>query len=136
MHETFEHTADIGLRIRACDLNGLMEEAAEALFALIVTNPHQIQELQRMEFRVPGERPDDLLHDWLSQLLYTLDTRHMVFSRFKVSCRPDGLVAEAWGERLDPQRHELGMEVKAITYHGLRVEPDAGQWLAEVIVDL
>jgi SHS2 domain-containing protein len=59
-----------------------------------------------------------------------------VFGRFEIRVSADGLAGTAWGEPLDPDRHELGHEVKAITYHGLRVEPEAGGWLAEVIVDI
>ncbi len=50
--------------------------------------------------------------------------------------REDGLTGVAWGEPLDHTRHELAHEVKAITYHGLRVERTADGWLAEVIVDI
>ena len=60
----------------------------------------------------------------------------MLFSRFEVKVRPDGLTAAAWGEELDRERHELGHEVKAITYHGLKVEETANGWLAELIVDI
>jgi SHS2 domain-containing protein len=60
-----------------------------------------------------------------------------VFGRFEVRVRDDGLSGTAWGEPLDPARHVLLHEVKAITYHELKVEPtpDSG-WLAEVIVDI
>jgi SHS2 domain-containing protein len=47
-----------------------------------------------------------------------------------------GLTASAWGEAYDPKKHELGHEVKAITYHGLKVEHQDDGWLAEVIVDI
>jgi SHS2 domain-containing protein len=47
-----------------------------------------------------------------------------------------GLSATARGEPWDPDRHELDHEVKAITYHGLKVEQEAGGWLAELIVDI
>ena len=60
----------------------------------------------------------------------------MLFGRFDVSVTDDGLSATAWGEPLDPARHELAREVKAITYHELRVEQTADGWLAEVIVDI
>jgi SHS2 domain-containing protein len=136
MHETFEHTADIGLRVRAASIEQLMAEAAEALMAVIVFNPAEIRPRESQRFTIPGDRDDDLLHDWLAQLVFTFDTRHLVFSRFEVQRQPDGLAAQAWGERLDPERHELGMEVKAVTYHELKVEPTADGWLAEVILDL
>ncbi len=136
MHETFEHTADIGLRVRAASLEQLMSEAAEALTAVIILNPEEIRPLETLSFTIPGDREDDLLHDWLAQLVFTLDTQHLVFSRFEVQRQSGGLAAQAWGERLDPQRHALGMEVKAVTYHELKVEPTADGWLAEVILDL
>jgi len=41
-----------------------------------------------------------------------------------------------WGDILDPTRHQIGTEIKAVTYHGLRVEQHADGWLAEVILDL
>ena len=47
-----------------------------------------------------------------------------------------GLTAAARGEPIDRRRHEMDMEVKAITYHGLKVQRDGDGWLAEVIVDI
>ena len=44
--------------------------------------------------------------------------------------------ATAQGETLDERRHVLEHEVKAITYHGLRVEKTNGDWIAEVILDI
>ncbi len=60
----------------------------------------------------------------------------VLFGKFAVRVRPDGLTATAWGERLDPTRHVLSHEVKAITYHELTVEPTPEGWQAEVIVDI
>ena len=64
------------------------------------------------------------------------DTGAGGFSRFTVRVTEQGLQGKAWGEPLDRSRHELSHEVKAITYHGLRVEKQDGKWLAEVIVDI
>ena len=77
-----------------------------------------------------------VLFDWLKTLLYHFDAEHLLFSRFEVQVRPDGLTGAAWGETLDRERHELGHEVKAVTYHGLKVEQTPNGWLAEVIVDI
>jgi SHS2 domain-containing protein len=136
MYETFEHTADIGIRARATDLNGLFEDAARALFAVLVANPEAVRPVQELRFRLEGQRLDDLLHDWLAELLYAFDTRRVLLGEFRVGISGDRLEAAARGEPVDPQRHHLDMEVKAITYHGLKVERDGDGWLAEVIVDL
>jgi SHS2 domain-containing protein len=136
MFETFDHTADLGLRIRAMDLNSLFAEAARALFATIVENLDAVHEVQRVDFRIPGDDREFLLFDWLRELLYRFDGEHLVLCRFEVDVQADGLTAHAWGEPLDSQRHRLNHEVKAITYHGLRLESTNDGWLAEVIVDI
>ncbi len=136
MYETFEHTADLGLRVRAADLDTLFAEAALALFSAIVEDLATIRPLQQIEVRIDGADREYLLFDWLRELLYRFDARHLLLGRFAVRVTDTGLEGQAWGEPIDPARHALGHEVKAITYHGLLVEQTPDGWLAEVIVDI
>jgi SHS2 domain-containing protein len=136
MYETFDHTADLGLRIRAPDLDTLFVEAGKALFAAIVEDLDSVAPLQQHRIELAGEDREYLLIDWLKELLYSFDSQHLLFSRFEVHVSSTGLNAEAWGEPLDRSRHQLLHEVKAITYHGLTVEQSDHGWLAEVIVDI
>jgi SHS2 domain-containing protein len=136
MYELFEHTADLGLRVRAPDLNTLFAEAALCLFSAVVENLNSVRPEVRQTFELSGDDREYLLFDWLRELLYRLDAEHMAFSKFEVRVRDDGLSATAWGEKLDPERHPLSHEVKAITYHELKVQQTADGWLAEVIVDI
>jgi SHS2 domain-containing protein len=136
MHETFEHTADLGLRIRAADLDALFVEAAQALFGAVVEDLTTVRPLQKVDLRLQGDKIDYLLFDWLRELLYHFDAEHLLFGTFEVHVREDGLSASAWGEPLDRSRHNMEHEVKAITYHGLRVEKVGAEWEAEVIVDI
>jgi SHS2 domain-containing protein len=136
MYETFEHTADLGLRVRAPDLDTLFTEAARALFSVIVEDLDSVQPRERLDVRLPPDERALLLFDWLRQLLANFDARHLLFSRFEVRVDEGGLTGTAWGEPLDRERHVLDHEVKALTYHGLRVEQQGGGWLAEVIVDI
>jgi SHS2 domain-containing protein len=136
MYEVFEHTADIGLRVRAADLNALYADAGRALFSLIVANPESVRLVDRFQLEIAGDRYDDLLFDWLAELLYKFDGEHLLVGRFEVCVDAKGLKATLHGEPVDRHRHELDMEIKAITYHGLKVERQDGQWLAEVIVDI
>ena len=136
MVEVFEHTADIGLRMRAADLNELFADAARGLFGLIVENLADVRPTQAEQIHVDGTQREYLLFDWLNELLYLFDSRHLVCSEFKVTVTATGLDAEVRGEPLDPGRHRLDHEVKAITYHGLKVEQTSEGWLAEVILDI
>lgn len=136
MYETFEHTADLGLRIRAADLDTLFAEAGACLFSVIVEDLSTVRPLESLQVTLPGTEYEQLLFDWLNELLYRFDTEHRLFGRFAVKVTAEGLTGAAWGERIDRDRHVLCHEVKAITYHGLRVEPTPDGWLAEVIVDI
>jgi len=136
MYETFDHTADLGLRIRAPDLDTLFAEAGRALFAAIVEDLDTVEPRQEVRIQVVGDDREFLLFDWLKELLYHFDSEHVLFSRFQVHVGDAGLSATAQGELLDPSRHQLLHEVKAITYHGLTLQQTEQGWLAEVIVDI
>lgn len=136
MHEVFEHTADLGLRVRAADLNTLFAEGAQALFETIVPDLASVRPDRKVEIVLTGDDRPYLLFDWLKELLYHFDAKHLLFGKFEAHVGANGLAGAAWGEPLDPARHVLEHEVKAITYHGLRVEQTADGWLAEVIVDI
>ena len=136
MHEFFDHTADLGLRARAATLGELFAEMATALFAAIVDDLRSVRPELRVDVVVEGTDQAYLLFDWLRELLYRHDAEHMLFSRFEVEETATGVKGCAWGEVIDPARHVLAHEVKAITYHGLRVEREGDGWVAEVIVDI
>lgn len=136
MYEIYPHTADLGLRVRAATLEELFSDAARGLFAIIVVNLDEVQSRHVVTYDVEGEDKDYLLFDWLSELLYTFDSQHLLLSEFEVQLDDRGLKATARGEHVDRDRHQLDHEVKAITYHDLKVEQQDGGWLAEVIVDI
>lgn len=136
MYELFEHTADLGLRVRAPDLNALFSEAGRGLCAMVVENPDEVRPTETRTIDLAGTDREYLLFDWLNELVYLCDTRRLVFSQCDVRVNETGLSAVIRGETIDPTRHRLTHEVKAITYHHLKVEQTPDGWLAEVIVDI
>jgi SHS2 domain-containing protein len=136
MFEIFEHTADLGIRVEAESFSALLVEAARGLTSVLVANPEAIRPTREIEVTIAGARPEDLLIDWLSEVLWRFSAEHMVYSRFEITQHDDHLAARLWGEPLDESRHRLDTEVKAITYHRLKVVEQAGRWMGEVIVDL
>ena len=122
--------------MRAANLDEVFAEAGRGFFSMIVDDLDQVARTQRLHLAVRGRDPADLLVDWLHELLVAFETRGVVLSGFEVRLGHDGLEAECRGEALDPDRHRLLHEVKAVTYHGLRVERDEEGWVAEVIVDI
>lgn len=136
MYETFEHTADLGLRVRAADLNTLFAEAGRGLFSMIVENIDDVLPVETRTIEISGTQRDYLLFDWLNELLYVSDTERLVFSQFDVSVGSSGLSATVRGQRTNSDRHHLSHEVKAITYHHLKLEESPEGFQAEVIVDI
>lgn len=136
MFETFDHTADLGLRVQAATLPELFADAGLGLMAMLVEELDSIEPKEHRQLHVAGVEREYLLFDWLNKLLFAFDAEHWLFRRFEICIDSSGLQAEAWGEQVDWDRHQPSHEVKAITYHELKVEPTPDGWLAEVIVDI
>jgi SHS2 domain-containing protein len=136
MFELFEHTADLGLRLRAATLEELLVEAGRGLLAMLVANPEAVQPLQTKEIQLAAEAPDFLLFDWLSELLFAFESKKLLLCEFDVRLAGGALAARCRGEPMDTARHQMDHEVKAITYHGLTVRQTAAGWEAEVIIDI
>jgi SHS2 domain-containing protein len=138
VYEFFEHTADLGLRVRAATLDDLFRDAAVGLMAMFVEDVPPAAAATERELSVPGERLDWLLFDWLRELLWIVESEGLVMRDVDVHVDQagGGVRARFLTVPLDFDVHVPLHEVKAITYHGLRVEHTADGWLAEVIVDI
>lgn len=136
MYEIFEHTADLGLRIKSQNLESLFADAGRGLTSMIAANLEAIRPVREVSLRIEGTRRDDLLFDWLTEILYLFESERLLLNDFSLQFDEEGLQATARGEPLDEERHQLEHEVKAITYHELKVEQTPHGWLAEVIVDI
>lgn len=136
MYEFFSHTADLGLRVKAATLEALFVDAARGLTAMFLADASTLRAVEVRTFALDGENNEYLLFDWLSELLFAFDSERLLFCEFEVRVTNGHLDAVCRGERADVARHRLEHEVKAITYHGLRVEERDGAWLAELIVDI
>lgn len=136
MFETFDHTADIGLRVSAATLEELFVDAARGLTSLLVENVADVQPIVSESVTLAGTQTDYLLFDWLNELLFRFETGQLLCCEFTVRLNDQGLEATIRGEPCDRSRHRLAHEVKAITYHGLSVEPTERGWQAELILDI
>jgi SHS2 domain-containing protein len=136
--ETFDHTADLGLRVKGKDLSDLFESAAAGLFDAIVINRDEVREIESESISLTSESVADLFLAWLNELIFRSETRHRLYRTFRVQVDQSGrrLDASIAGEPIDRDRHILDHEVKAATHHGLTVRPVDRGWLAEIILDI
>lgn len=135
-YEIIDHTADVGIIAYGTDIEELFSNAALALFSLI-TEPEGIEEKLHLDLEVSSEGRDSLLVEWLNELIYLFDVKHILFNRFHIRSLTDNdLKAACYGENLDPTRHKIKMGVKAATYHMLKLAKDGGEYKAQVIFDI
>lgn len=134
--QVLDHTADIGVIVQAPDMERLFERAALAMFRILIV-PGGVRPLESIRLNLTANDREGLLIEWLSELNYLHVTRHLVFSEYDVAFEGEcHLVAEARGEQIDPARHEIMTEIKAVTYHNLKIEAVCGGWQAQVLFDL
>ncbi len=136
--ETYDHTADLGLRVFAPDLNDLFRTAAAGLFEVIVVNREAVRIVETEPVRLAADSTEDLLVDWLNELIFRSETGHRLYALFDVAIDGTGCILEGTigGEPIDRARHILDHEVKAATRHGLSLRRQNDEWVAEVIVDI
>ncbi|MDF1531089.1 MAG: archease [ANME-2 cluster archaeon] len=137
--EYLPHPADVRFTAHGNTLEETFEQAAYAMFGVIIHNT--ILEPERsVDIELESEGLDNLLYDYLSELLYLFEVEEIVFGQFKVDSIEwinSGYVLKgrASGESIDTERHNFETEVKAVTYHQLKVEKEDEGYSAHVIVD-
>jgi protein archease len=134
--EPIEHTADIGYRLKAPTLAELFAVAGRALFDAI-TELDSIQ--PQLERKVEAEAGDveALLVAWLSELNYCCITELELYGEFVIEeVSSTAVRAAVRGEKIDPARHVIQTEIKAVTYHELYVRQVENGWEAQVIFDV
>jgi tRNA nucleotidyltransferase (CCA-adding enzyme) len=134
--ELFPHGADMGVRGIAPSKAAAFEQAAVALTA-VVTDPARVAAKDSVHLSCTAPDDELLLVEWLNALIFEMATRKMLFARFEVAIENHTLAATAWGEAIDFNRHELGVEVKGATCTSLQVcREESGQWSAQCVVDV
>lgn len=135
-YETFDHTADLGVRVFGQTCEEVFANAAYALFDLL-TDLNHVRENFSYDLRVEAADREELLVRWLSELLSLSESRGYLFKNFSFShLDQTSLQAEARGEAFDPSRHKFKMEIKAVTYHQVELKEKDGKWEARVIFDI
>jgi len=119
-----EHTSDIGIIAYGTDIGRAFINAARALFS-IITDLEGIQETDYRDIDITAEDREDLLVEWLNELIYLFDAEEMLFGKFIITYLTDTqMVARCYGEKVDTKRHVIKTGVKAATYHMLKIEKD------------
>lgn len=130
--------ADIAYEAYGKDLNELFKNSAIAIFELSA-NLKTVNAKKKLEVKLENEKIDNLLYDFLSEILFLKDAKYMVFKKVKVSIDENKkylLKAILEGDTINPQKQQLENDIKAVTMHMFEVKKEKNQWKATVVVDI
>ena len=131
-----EHTADLGIRVRGASLRDLFENAGHALTHLMVQGPFP-KETSPVRISLESLDLEDLMVRWLGEILYLFAGDHLIVSSIHlISLGPHRLEADLETSPFDPDRHKIQQEIKAVTYHQVRIAQEEDRWEATVLFDL
>jgi SHS2 domain-containing protein len=135
--EDLGHVADVGVRVRGAT-------AEEALARLVLA----FAGLAAGGGDVPPEREEQLVVAGgpglagtavalLRELLYRLATEGLLPAACEVrTVSEEGAEALVTFGRRDPERHAEGADLKAVTWHAARLEPEGAGWVAQAVFDI
>ncbi len=131
-----EHTADLGLRATATTLPDLFIQAARGMYALLGQLEPGTEPVEKI-LQLQAPDTESLLHDWLSELLWEVDGNGRLFDALEFEWLDEQhLTARCSGTVYDTARSERSIEIKAVTYHDLRIEKHDGIYQVTVIFDI
>jgi SHS2 domain-containing protein len=128
--------SELAVRVVGKSQTDLFVNAAFALFD-VITDTQRIEIKERLQLEVEGTDRDDLLVNWLRELLYLYQGSAYLLRDFTVQQMKDTLVkAEVSGEKLDPDRHEIKQEIAAVAYDQSHMQKTGEQWIAQVVLEV
>jgi SHS2 domain-containing protein len=139
-YEYLEHTADIKFQAYGKTLEEVFENAALAMFNVII-NTEKVSGETAREIFLKSPDLESLLVDWLSELLYIFEVDEIVFRKFRVEEIKEeegeySITGQALGEKYYPKSHPFETEIKAVTYNQLEIGKTADGWKAQIVVDI
>jgi SHS2 domain-containing protein len=128
--------ADIAFEAKGKNLNELFESCALATFDSMV-NLKTVKAKIKKEIKLEEENIENLLFNFLEELIFLKDAKYILFNKFKVDIKENKkLKALVNGEKINIKKHDLKVDVKAVTMHKFKVEKKGNMWKAFVILDV
>lgn len=134
----YNTTADIGLVAENKTLTQLFADTATGLMEIMV-NLESIRENRQLSINIRADSLEDLLHLWLSDLIYYKDADNFLVKKCRITLSETDeytLSAKLTGDTIDPERHTLKTDVKGVTFYRFKIGRKDNLWFAEMVFDL
>lgn len=131
-----EHPSDVGIEAWGATISDAFRQAVGGLVS-VIAEPGGIRPSVSAMIEIQAGDPAQLLVRLLSEVLFRFDAERFLTSRLVIRAMSGtGLSGDLLGEPVDPARHILKLDVKAVTYHQLSVSEEGGLVRVRVFLDI
>jgi len=135
-YEIIDHTADLGILVKAKDVKSLFIRAAQVLTDLMIEGDVGGKKIVRDIF-IEGEDFPDLMVRWLGEILYLFEGEKLIVDSIKIkTISPITMRSTLTLSSFEPEHHQVKREIKAVTYHQILVDNVNDGWQARIIFDI
>ena len=129
--------SEIAVRVVGTSQADLFANSAFTLFDVMVMDVDKVEARERIPLEVEGTDRDDLMVNWMRELLYLYQGSGYLLREFLIREVKDTVVkAEVAGEKIDPDRHEIKQEIATVAFHKSRMDKTGNQWTAHLIFEV
>jgi SHS2 domain-containing protein len=132
--------ADIAFKACGRTLEDVFRAAADATINVMVEDPESIRPEVERKIEVESDSLEMLLFNFLNEIIYYKDAECLLLRVRSVRIQQNGdrsvLRAESFGEKIEPERHQMRVDVKAVTLHRFSLKRADDGWEAFAILDI
>lgn len=133
-------TADIAFHAWGDTLEAVFKASGDAVLNTMIENLEEIILTEIRTFELENEQLDLLLFNFLQEFVYYKDSELLLLRAQQVTIEQQdsgySLTAVTQGEKLNPERHQQRVDVKAVTLHQFQLHQTDKGWMAQVILDI
>ena len=131
-----EHPSDVGFEAYGATLEELFANAALAMYSFM-TDVDAIEDEEERTVAVQAEDLYSMMFDWLDEMLFLFESESLVMKTFDIEVDDSefSIRGKCSGGTFDPERHEAGIIIKAVTYNMMEVKRN-DTWHARVVLDV
>lgn len=130
-YEEIHHTADLALRVWGEGFHDMLRHAAEGMYDLMGARIEKTNSLEE-SFQITNGSHEEILVDFLNELLFLCDVHRRVLDAFQFSEMTDGIHVQAIGYGLN----SIQRPIKAVTFHNLQVEQSSSGYETVITLDV
>jgi len=132
--------ADVAFEAEGRTLEEMFCSAGLAVTNTMVKDLKSVKNKVKKTIKLESDTVEKLLFNFLQEFVYWKDAKQLLFSKINIKIerkkKTYSLSAVLSGERLDMHKHELTVDVKAITMHLFSVKQEGKKWKCRVVLDV